>query len=1313
MNLPIVPVSTPRLVRRAALAIALLTLASPLPLLAWWDTQIRAQDPVPLVQEFPAAKCQGATEVRDDPQADGGKGGKVAWVKPGSELTFQKDLPRGFYAVWIIARADEKDDRPPTQVKRKLPLTGGEAELDDPCQTVFATLKIKRPDGQVEQWAMPIIFETRHAVVSKLYFPLHVQGKCEISVGLDARSEIGLLVDRVELRDVLGNCARKAAKTGRTLKSDEELAALRKATAEAMSAKAAGKNTKPPVILSSEERKARNASLWSSLPALNLMHADPAFKKWNMMSRPDKADIVNAAAAYEKTADKDRAWDSAILLCAYAEKFPGIDFAYQSTYPSSNFSARKLSWGAQDGKFRYSGHAPQDHELIATAYDQIFDFIKDNQELADFVGARIPWVKKPQDVIELLDTNLLQHGIDCLNRRVMRSDELAALLPLIQGPNDVSRKMLEGGLFKKVHYNMVDAGSIEDQVFSAFNRGGVHYIGAAGYVTDDLTKITEILHKYCLLGGDRRFDLGQGETCPQLKEGRLTKEGLSAAGGFPIIVGDSMDMRRRREARFPEYPSRVLEGFGEVVLEDGQGATNPLLKRAVAIHTGIGRGHSHQDTLNLEMFAHGCRLAPDLGGRHEGPLHSSPNMRVTRMHNTVEVDLKNFANLIPGSTTSGTGWTTSFSPQPGAQYTANSARATSNPEVTLYQRSTAMIDGAVNDPRADMYLFDVFRVQGGKVHTYCFHGAPDVFPDKNRPDAPAASKLKANFELKPAGAEAKLYMNGRPPETMQEGVAPAALEATWPLGKDCQKFYQEASYQESAPVGLALTLFGHEGEKVMVGGATSKAYPVDMPYLHLQGQQAQGERVSIYPALYEAFAGAPFLSEKKLLKIKPESRDAGAGVAVAVKVGEKRRDVLFSSLQPEKPCELEDGTQVAAEFGFLSEDADGLRMLHLVGGTRLARGGVSVRCDRAAWEARIETVDYPKLSMTLSADLPPKLLDGQLGLFGNDLHLAEFQLATVGGRRASVVRTPKYYQSDIEAIDEAKGQVLTELEPSVYGCDPLFCNGTTVGNDRGDKTWKATLNPSERWMYLGWPGCRLSYPAEVTEADLKDANGDGKRVLKLMGNGTKEKAEGKPAEMKEAKPAEEKPAEKGNDKDEEKVVVAPERRLEGKDQVMLEMEITRTVPEKHLFYFKMPENPDYQNGGWQFANRIMVNEDGSKKWWGGYPGTAYTWTLQGNEKPSKATLSPDGQGHLNAYHFGPGDSMKVKTFVWMKRKEPGLFELRANVPCTVSLPGAGSFETSSDGKEFKPHASQKTGASSEISLTAAELGNGILWLRRK
>jgi len=1239
----------------------------------WWDTQVRAQKPLPLVKEFEAEECKATVgaEVRQDTQADGGRGGRVVYLKPGAALVFTANLKRSVYCVWAIARADEKEFAPPKEREQELELPGGKVKIPYARQPVFATLTVTRPDGRVESSVMPITYRTDYAVVSRMYFVLHVEGRCEVRFGLDARSEIGLLVDRLELRDALGNCARKAAKTSRMLTSDQELVRIRTEFAQ----KQAGHRPRWLLIAprTPEERRARNDQLWETAPPLNLLTADPMFDRWQRVTgNPGLSPngFLGCADCYEATGNEDIAMDGAVLLCAFAEKYPGIDHYVAETGGYSQLaSPNPLYWGSRDGKTVYSGWEGPNLERYATAYDKLFDFIRSSQALADYVHTRVPWVKTPRDVIELIDTNLLQHGMDCLNRRVIRSDEASAFVPLVQGVNDVSRRMLADGLFSKMHYNMADAGGIDDQAFTSFSRGGVHYIGATGYVGPALTHIADILKKYVDAGGDRRFALDP-ERYPHMAEAEKTRQALYCAGGFTTVVGDSMDMRRNRTPNIPEFPSRVVEGFGEAILEDGQGQPNALLKRAVHVHTGIGRGHAHQDMLTLEMFAHSTRLAPDLGGRREGGNYSIPDMRHNRMHNLVEVDERNFHNVYPGSTTSGTGWTTAFSPQPGAQYMANAARATSHPHVRLYHRATVMIDGPITERGADIYVFDVFRVAGGRVHTYCFHGTMTE-----------GEKLEANVPLAPATSEiARKYMQGRPEASQVEGRATDPLVVTWRMDPALQKHYQAEFHQPDRPVSLTLSLFGQDGAHVMVGSATSPVYPVAMPYLHVQTRQEEEGLVSIYPALYEAHAGAPFITGKHRMKVTPESREAESAVALVVMVGDQRQDTLFHSLKPAILHTLEDGTRVAGEFAFVSEDADGLRLLHLVGGTQLLRGDVAVRCEKPAHEARVEAVDYPRHRLTLSADMPALLLDGQVALLGNERHWTEFQLGQVGGRTAAVVRTPRYYQSPITFVESEKRLVATELEPMVYGADTKHCDGTTVTNEAHTKFWRATLEPRERWMYLGWPGTRLSYPTEVTWKDLPDADGDGRRTLRLIGNkGDKDKD--------------------GNS-------------LEGK--VLLELEVTRVEPRENLFYFKMPDNPDYQHGGWQYAHRLLVNEDGTKKWWASYPGTSFAWILEGDEPVRDADFADtdkDGRRKLFAYHFGPGDTFRVNAFVHVSRRERGLYQVRANVPCALTLPGTGPVEISPDGQTFRPLASKAVGKSVEVALTAADLGAGTVFIR--
>ncbi|MEI8356636.1 MAG: hypothetical protein WCG31_11210, partial [Deltaproteobacteria bacterium] len=329
-----------------------------------------------------------------------------------------------------------------------------------------------------------------------------------------------------------------------------------------------------------------------------------------------------------------------------------------------------------------------------------------------------------------------------------------------------------------------------------------------------------------------------------------------------------------------------------------------------------------------------------------------------------------------------------------------------------------------------------------------------------------------------------------------------------------------------------------------------------------------------------------------------------------------------------------------------------------VGGTKLSRNGFSITCDRPSYEAKIERVDYGKRILTLSETMPPKILDGQLALIGNDQNWNSFQLGKVDGKNAEVKRSPLYYQSKIVSIDSKKKLVETELEPMVYGCDTQYCNGTTVSNEAHDKLWKAKLEPRERWMYLGWPDTRLSYPTEMRMEDLPDSNGDGKRMIRMYGLGTAK---------------------------------------EPKEKVILELEVTRVDPANHVFYFKMPDPPksddetDYSVGGWQYANRILENEDGSKRWMASYPGITFAWELLGAPVSDAdfADADHDGKRKLMAYLFGPGDILKINTFVHVRRVDDG-YEVRANVPCSITIPG------------MKP-----------VSLTDKELGAGVYKIIRQ
>jgi hypothetical protein len=1273
---------------RTALLLSLFALAAT-PSFGWWDTLCTKFRPVPLVKEFEAEACVGAdpASIVADKEADGGRGGKAVKLAPGGAgLAAEVEVKPGLYGVWVIARNPEGA------------LGNG-----------LVRLEVKEhATGQSRGWTMMGVCDGWYRAFGQLYFPAYAGGKYTLTVKLAEKIEklpeekqvrdlfdeasgklkeraMGpLLVDRLELRDVLGNCAQRAVKTKRMLTRDAELAQVRKGFAEnppkvlalgreqKVYLEQKDKNPWWPNGRPAAERAARNDEIWAKAPDFNAHTTQSEGTPWAwLLGRNAKGLISAAAEAYELTGNAEFGWDGAVALCAVAEKFPTLDFLAQSVEKTANLlSPEAFGFSVSPGKVVYRGWAGPAMTGLAQDYDRLFDFIKDHRELAAFVGTKLPWVKTPQDVVRLLDTNILQSGLDATQRTYIEGDdEPKVIIPLVMGVSDLANRMLQEGIFTAMCMNMTFRGGIDDQAMSSYSRDGVHYIGSVGYLNKDLQKIAERLRQYREAGGPAKFDVLDEKVCPQMKESDDTIARLRLGGGFRLLQGDAGDLRAGREKDAAPFPSRVLGGFGATLLESGQFEEDPLKARGVGLFFGLGRGHAHQDTLNVELFAHGCRVSPDLGGRHEGKNHGRPNMRWNKVHNLVEVDGKNFMNEYAGSTTAGTGWLTSFSPQTGAQFAEHRARATSHPNVSLYARQLALVDAG----ERDSYLLDVFRVRGGKVHTWCFHGCPTNSFAVNAPLAPASSEV------------AKAYLEKHFDGTRQEGTTPALLQADWGMAPGLQKQFQGQRYDAARPVTTRVRLLGHEGEKLMVGNAWSEHYQYNFPFLYSQGAQEAEGRESVFPAVVEPFAGAPFIQEVKPLPVAgAAAKGAEAPVAVEVRTVDGSTDLLYASMRPAEAASVGSGARVAGRFACVSRDAQGLRLAHLVGGTELSEGDVALRAERPAWSATITAANYAERSLAVDGRLPPRLLRGAVVNVGGDRNLHAFTLESVepagGGSRLVHEKTARYFQSAIVSTDEKAGLLEAEIEPPVFGCDPEFIKGTVIVNEKGDKWWRTSIVEGDRWVNFGFPGYRGSWSNKVALEDFPDANKDGRRLLRLMG--------GK------------------EDKDKEGAS------LDGK--VLVELEVTRVSPDGENVYFKLPKEEEYQRGGWQFARRWFVNEDGSKRWRAAYPGSSFLWKAEGGCKASDFTdADGDGKVKFSAALYGPGDRVTLDTFVAVRRAGPALYEIRANVPCAVALPsgGAGRVELSADGKAWSPFGAKADGARLEVKLAEKDLADGAVFLR--
>jgi len=141
-------------------------------------------------------------------------------------------------------------------------------------------------------------------------------------------------------------------------------------------------------------------------------------------------------------------------------------------------------------------------------------------------------------------------------------------------------------------------------------------------------------------------------------------------------------------------------------------------RTSLTMYFGRNTGHGHKDTLNLELYAFGINMTPEMGYPEfcDGTPHMIYWVQNTVSHNTVTINDQ----------------------QMGAQIVSDPKAFDSNDLVSLisvdatkvypaaekYMRTSALIK--YNNEYS--YVLDFFSVKGGKKHTYVFHPADSMDP---------------------------------------------------------------------------------------------------------------------------------------------------------------------------------------------------------------------------------------------------------------------------------------------------------------------------------------------------------------------------------------------------------------------------------------------------------------------------------------------------------------------------------------------------------------------------------------------------------
>ena len=420
--------------------------------------------------------------------------------------------------------------------------------------------------------------------------------------------------------------------------------------------------------------------------------------------------------------------------------------------------------------------------------------------------------------------------------------------------------------------------------------------------------------------------------------------------------------------------SRLMGGFGLALLRSGRGRE----RAALALYYGrAATEHAHFDSLNVELFAYGRKLIPDLGYGEHAAEGDRPAVwtKNTLAHATVVVDGRRQDSQGPGRLEQ-------FVRSRGLTWAQVNAPETYR-HTSEYRRTLALIDIA-KDAR---YVLDCFRVAGGTLHDYSLHGFEGEFsaneialtPPQEEgtlagPDVPFGaiydddgltdpSRKGRSYYTYRGGGYSYLYDTRR-------GNPTAAWTSTW---RDVK-----------SGIGLNTTYLPSDEVIVAHGDPPRKpGNPKQLTYVLLRN--APDGAASRFVAVHEPFKGTAKVRAVNEL-------DAGGGT-LALRVSHQYgEDTIRHTLG-----------ESGSSFGLARRDAKGkLVSLHQSGQGSVSAGGHTLTIPGPI-RARIAEIDPASSTISVERDrdslaFRKAALKGDVARIGNARRWAAYNVTAVDGR---------------------------------------------------------------------------------------------------------------------------------------------------------------------------------------------------------------------------------------------------------------------------------------------------------------------------
>ncbi len=759
---------------------------------------------------------------------------------------------------------------------------------------------------------------------------------------------------------------------------------------------------------------------------------------WQRWRRDILPVIPKLAYAYALTGDTRYSHKAAVMLARIASEYPEMDYAKQAYHNGAWPS------GCAGKILDHDWEGDSTIEPLAVAYDEIYDGLDSDSALSTFLSGK--GIDHPKDFIE---ANFLQEAAKAIETGVvhgnMNYQEQLAVVARVLDNSDPARGYTTDQMIEWITNG---PGEMNTLFYNGVTRDGAASEESIGYTsiwTNSFLGLGERLKPlgYDLLSNPRlkkmvdfyiqttvadRFSPCIGDAGGDMTGGAAPVLNRYIFGKAYDIWGDPLYAKVLNRVGWPnpevsEKPealeaakekakslgtdlglkTRDLGGYGLAVLETGEGEN----RRAASIYYGsAGAWHGHFDRLNISMWSHGRCMLPEMGYPAHWGTQADLWTRGTPTHYCVQIDENRQAKKREGHLNL-------LASGPGVQVMDASGENAYAGVASLYRRTVAMVD--ISDE--DSYLLDIFRVKGGKVHDYIFHGLPFGEFTMTGVDL---GEPQAKGTLMGEDVEFGKTFNGMKTggyqylTSVRRGKPDREWSANWLL--------------KDKDLGLKMTMLPGSARGVIVADGPAEPSPGNpdkMEYVLARNDTGASAFVSVIEPYKDKH------SIRRVQPLKPDgdaTRDDLAAVKVDV-VG--RRDYLFSALDPARATFDSGDIEFAGEFGAISEDDSGVISMFLVNGSVLRKGDCAIRIHREVLSSRkagvskggadgvsgfersgnpetphakVASVDYKANTITLDRAVPmPDAFVGQVVVISNPMHSASFTVKSVATKSERTV----------------------------------------------------------------------------------------------------------------------------------------------------------------------------------------------------------------------------------------------------------------------------------------------------------------------